>query len=64
MCIRDRAQAVMGAAREAFIEGASAAAWVGGGVLVVTALLVAWLTRRTPERFGSDERIGEPAVPE
>lgn len=59
-----QAQAVMGAAREAFIEGASAAAWVGGGVLVVTALLVAWLTRRTSERFGSDERIGEPAVPE
>ena len=43
----DKVQAsnVLDAARGAFVEGASVAAWVGVGVLVSTALLVVWMTR-------------------
>lgn len=39
------AQALVSAAREAFVSGLSAAAWVGAGVLLATAALAAWALR-------------------
>ncbi|WP_211188618.1 MFS transporter [Gordonia asplenii] len=42
----DRADALIAAAREAFVSGLSAAAWVGAAVLVATAVLAAWALRQ------------------
>ena len=53
-----RASSVLDAARGAFVDGSSAAAWVGCGVLLATALLVAWMTT-TSDMKATDESVNE-----
>ncbi|MGC5246627.1 MFS transporter [Gordonia sp. DT219] len=54
----DAAARILDAARHAFVDGMSAAAWTGAGVLVVTALLVAW-SARSPVRADPARRHGD-----
>lgn len=54
----DRASSVLDAARGAFVDGASAAAWVGCGVLLATALLVVWMTT-TSDMQATDKSVNE-----
>lgn len=62
-----QASSVVNAARSAFVDGASIAAFVGAGVLVVTALLVGWM-RRTTRATGSqgsvDRGVDHSGVPD
>ncbi len=53
-----RASSVLDAARGAFVDGSSAAAWVGCGVLLATALLVVWMTT-TSDMKATDESVNE-----
>ncbi|GED98547.1 MFS transporter [Gordonia crocea] len=45
----DQAEHLLAVARSAFVDGLSAAAWVGAGVLVATAVLAVWALRDTPQ---------------
>ncbi|GAB16638.1 putative drug resistance transporter [Gordonia effusa NBRC 100432] len=60
-----QAQALIAAAREAFVSGLSAAAWVGAGVLVVTAVIAAWALRSSTTGVGvaSTRNVGVDKFP-
>ncbi|MFW0791749.1 MFS transporter [Gordonia sp. CPCC 205333] len=53
----DQAQKLIDAAREAFVSGLSAAAWVGAAVLVMTAVIAAWALREDPASVKSQAEV-------